>query len=367
MEIESVTEPRRSPLHERHVERGAKFGEFSGWLMPIEYSGTLAEHAAVRERVGVFDVSHMGKVRIHGAGAVEFLNSVLTNDLNRIGAGQAQYSMLCDSSGGVVDDLIVYRWADDELFCVPNAGNADAVVAALQAAAPESVVIDNHHLDHGIIAVQGPASAQALDALGLPSSHDYMSMVSSTFGGEPVIVARTGYTGEHGYELIVPVSVLDRAWSDLVAAIEPLGGLPAGLGARDTLRLEMGYPLHGHELSLDISPVQARLGWAVGWDKPEFVGRSALVAEKSTGPARLLRGLRATGRGIPRQGLTVLVGDDVVGVVTSGSMSPTSREGIALALLDPSVGDGDVVVVDVRGRPLECVVVKPPFVSPSTR
>lgn len=359
--------PRTSPLNDRHVALGAKMGDFGGWLMPIEYSGTLAEHAAVRERVGLFDVSHMGKVRVHGSGAADFLNGVLTNDLGRIGAGQAQYSMLCDDGGGVVDDLIVYRWADDELFIIPNAGNAAAVVAALQSRAPEAVTVDDHHLDHGIIAVQGPLSADLVGALGLPAAHDYMTMVSADLDGVPVIVARTGYTGEHGYELVVPVALLGRVWDELLSLAGPMGGLPAGLGARDTLRLEMGYPLHGHELSTDITPVQARLGWAVGWDKPAFSGRDALVAERAQGPARVLRGLRATGRGIPRGDLPVLRDDQQVGVTTSGTFSPTLKEGIALGLLDPSVAEGDGVVVDVRGRPLECVVVRPPFVPASTR
>ena len=357
----------RSPLHDQHVALGAKLGDFSGWEMPLEYSGTLAEHAAVRERVGLFDVSHMGKVRLHGEGAANFMNAILTNDLHRIGPGQAQYSLLCNESGGVIDDLIVYRWSDDELFCVPNAGNASAVIEVLRSLAPDAVSIDDHHADHGIVAVQGPASGAVLDAVGLPSDHDYLTMVSADLDGARVIVARTGYTGEHGYELIVPVAVLGQLWADLLVLARPLGGIPAGLGARDTLRLEMGYPLHGHELSLDITPVQARLGWAVGFDKPAFVGREALLAERAAGPTRVLRALRATGRGIPRAGLTVLRDGAPVGEVTSGTFSPTLKEGIALALLSPEVAIGSAVVVDVRGRALECEVVAPPLVRASTR
>jgi len=361
------TAPRHSPLYNRHLELHAKMADFGGWLMPIEYSGTIAEHTAVRERVGLFDVSHMGKVRIHGPGSVQFLNSVLTNDLDRVGSGHAQYTMLCDESGGVIDDLLVYRWADDEMFCIPNASNATRVVDVLRALAPESVTVDDHHFDHGIIAVQGPASADLLDALGLPSGHDYMTMVSAEIAGTPVIVARSGYTGEHGYELVVPLGLLEQLWADLLELATPLGGLPAGLGARDTLRLEMGYPLHGHELSADISPVQARLAWAVGWDKPEFQGRAALVEERAAGPVRVLRGLKATGRGIPRADLPVLRDGKGVGITTSGTFSPTLREGIALALLSPDIVEGDVVQVDVRGRALDAVVVKPPFVAASTR
>jgi len=342
----------------------------------------------------MFDVSHMGKVRVHGSGAAGFLNAVLTNDLGRIADGQAQYSMLCDASGGVIDDLIVYRWSDDELFIIPNAGNATTVVETLRSVAPEGVSVDDHHLDHGIIAVQGPLSAQVVAAVGLPSDHAYMSMVASEFDGLPVVVARSGYTGERGYELVVPAQVLVPLWDRLLEALTAVGGLPAGLGARDTLRLEMGYPLHGHELSLDITPVQARLGWAVGWEKPLFHGREALVAERAAGPRRVLRALRATGRGIPRADLPVVrlsseagqagqpscdradarAGEpareparEQVGITTSGTFSPTLREGIALALVDPSVQEGDSVAVDVRGRLLECVVVRPPFVAASTR
>ena len=179
----------RSPLHDQHVRLGAKLGDFSGWEMPLEYSGTLAEHAAVRERVGLFDVSHMGKVRLHGEGAANFMNAILTNDLHRIGPGQAQYSLLCNESGGVIDDLIVYRWSDDELFCVPNAGNASAVIEVLRSLAPNEVSIDDHHADHGIIAVQGPASSAVLDAAGLPSGHDYMTMVSADLDGARVAKA----------------------------------------------------------------------------------------------------------------------------------------------------------------------------------
>lgn len=356
-------ESKRSPLHDRHVSLGATMGDFGGWLMPIEYSGTLGEHEAVRQRVGIFDVSHMGKVRVHGAGAIDFLNSMLTNDLNRVGAGQAQYSLLCDESGGVIDDLIVYRWADDELFIVPNAGNAAEVVSVLRTAAPDGIAIDDHHLDHGIIAVQGPQSGELVEAIGLPARHEYMSMVSAEYAGQPVVVARTGYTGEHGYELVLPVSILGQVWDALIAS----GAQPAGLGARDTLRLEMGYPLHGHELSREISPVQARLGWAVGWDKPSFAGRDSLVAEREAGPQRVLRGLLAEGRGIPRADLVVMQGDQRVGITTSGTFSPTLRQGVALALLDPSVSEGDHLVVDVRGRPLDVVVVRPPFVPAHVR
>ena len=341
--------------------------DFGGWSMPIEYAGVVAEHTAVREAAGVFDVSHMGKVRVHGEGAVRFLDSVLANDLSRIEAGHAQYSMLLNDTAGVIDDLIVYRWADDEAFIIPNASNAAEVVAVLRAQAPAEVTIDDLHEEYGIIAVQGPRSAQVLAALGLPTGHPYMSMVSAVVDGQPVIVCRTGYTGEHGYEIVAPVHVLVELWDALLADGAPLGALPAGLGARDTLRTEMGYPLHGQDISPTITPVEARLGWAVGWDKPSFAGRDALLAVRGT-PGRRLRGLRAVERAIPRAHMSVRdASGDVIGEVTSGTFSPTLKEGIALALLADGTSEGDEVVVDVRGRPARFRVVPTPFVPAHVR
>ncbi|MBU6243989.1 MAG: glycine cleavage system aminomethyltransferase GcvT [Actinomycetales bacterium] len=363
----------RTPLYERHLAAGAKTADFGGWDMPIEYAGVVAEHAAVRSAVGVFDVSHMGKVRIHGPGSVDFLNGLLANDIDRIGDGQAQYTMLCTDDGGVVDDLIVYRWAADEVFMVPNAANAAAVVAALTDAAPAGVEVVDHHHDHGIIAVQGPRSAAAVAGLGLPADHDYMTMTASTFAGHPVIVCRTGYTGEHGYELVLPAPGLGQAWDALLAQADALGLVPAGLGARDTLRTEMGYPLHGQDIGPQITPVQAGLGWAVGWDKASFRGREALLRERASGPSRRLRGLRALDRGIPRPHMQVhavadaQLGGAVIGEVTSGTFSPTLRQGIGLALIDSSIPLGEVVAVDLRGRESRFEVCKPPFVEPSTR
>ena len=372
----SESELKTTPLHSRHVALGAKTADFGGWDMPIEYEGVIAEHTAVRSAVGLFDVSHMGKVRVHGPGAVDFLNRVLANDLERIADGHAQYSMLCNEAGGVVDDLIVYRWGVDEVFIIPNASNAASVVAALRGSAPAEITVDDHHLDHGIIAIQGPRSAELMAAMGLPFEHDYMAMASAEFGGSPVIVCRTGYTGEHGYEVVAPVAVLGDLWDDLLATGAPLGVVPAGLGARDTLRTEMGYPLHGQDISPTISPVEALIGWAVGWDKPEFAGRAALVAQRSEGPARRLRGLLALDRGIPRPHMVVReaasadaapLSGPVIGEVTSGTFSPTLKQGIGLALLDSTVSVGDEVTVDVRGRASRFRVVKPPFVEPSTR
>jgi aminomethyltransferase len=375
--VPSVT-PRTSPLHDRHVAAGAKLADFGGWSMPIEYAGggVLAEHEAVRTGVGLFDVSHLGTVTVRGPGAAAFVDSCLTNDLSRIEPGQAQYTMCClpdgdPRAGGVVDDLIVYLHGSDDVLLVPNAANAAEVVARLTDAAPAGVTVTDRHAEVAVLAVQGPRSPQLLAFLGLPGELPYMSFVTGVGGGSAeVTVCRTGYTGEHGYELLVGADRAGELWDVLVETGQDEGLRLCGLGARDTLRTEMGYPLHGHELSTEITPVQARAGWAVGWRKPAFWGREALLAEKEAGPVRLLWGLRAPGRGIPRPGMAVLDADgDRVGEVTSGTFSPSLRTGIALALLDTGSGveEGRELAVDVRGRPQTVQVVRPPFVPSHVR
>ncbi|MEU6024497.1 glycine cleavage system aminomethyltransferase GcvT [Micromonospora sp. NPDC047134] len=364
------TRLRRTPLAERHTALGAKFAPFGGWEMPLEYAGggVLREHTAVRTEVGVFDVSHLGKVRVTGPGAVEFVNSCLSNDLNRIEAGRAQYTLCCDeATGGVVDDIIAYRYADDHVFLIPNAANTAEVVRRLRAAAPPQITIADEHEAYAVLAVQGPRSAELLEALGLPTGHEYMSFSPATLDGVELTVCRTGYTGERGYELVIPAADAVAVWDALFAA-EP-APQACGLAARDTLRTEMGYPLHGQDLSLEITPVQARTGWAVGWDKPAFWGREALLAEKAAGPGRTLRGLTIAGRGIPRPGMAVFHGDTQVGTVTSGTFSPTNKQGIALALIDtaPALPDGAELQVDIRGRHTPAHLTRPPFTHPSVK
>jgi aminomethyltransferase len=357
---------RRTALHDRHVALGAKLADFGGWEMPIEYpgGGVLREHQAVREQVGLFDVSHLGKVGVRGPGAAAFVDACLTNALARIGPGRAQYSLCCDEpSGGVVDDLIVYLRADDDVLLVPNAANAAEVARRLAAAAPAGVQVSDEHEAYGVLAVQGPRSDDVLGDLGLPLGMGYMSFTDASWRGIPLTVCRTGYTGERGYELLPPAAAAGDLWEALLERVRRHGGLPCGLGARDTLRTEMGYPLHGHELTMSITPVQARTGWAVGWSKPRFWGREVLLAERERGADRLLWGLLALERGVPRPELPVVEpGGEGVGITTSGTFSPTLRQGIGLALLRRSVAEGDEVAVDVRGRPLRCRVVKTPFV-----
>jgi aminomethyltransferase len=364
---------RTSPLHDRHLAAGAKLADFSGWSMPIEYAGggVLAEHTAVRTAVGLFDVSHLGTGTVRGPGAAALIDASLSNDLGRIGPGQAQYTLCClpdgdPDAGGVVDDLIVYLHGDDDVLLVPNAANAADVLGRLAAAAPDGVTVTDRHEEIAVLAVQGPRSPDVLAAVGLTADLGYMSFTDD----RDVTVCRTGYTGEHGYELLVAAERAGELWDELLRAGADAGIRPCGLGARDTLRTEMGYPLHGHELSRQITPNQARSGWAVGWKKPEFWGRDTLLAEREAGPARLLWGLKADGRGIPRPGMAVLGADGArVGEVTSGTFSPTLRTGIALALLDAAAGagEGDELAVDVRGRTQPVAVVKPPFVPSHVR
>jgi aminomethyltransferase len=367
-----TTSKLRSPLHAAHEALDAKFGPFGDWEMPLEYAGggVVAEHTAVREAVGVFDVSHLGKALIAGPGAAEFANRQFTNDLRRVGPGKAQYTMLCTADGGVVDDLICYLVGDDEVFIVPNAANNAEIVARLAEAAPAGITITNQHTDFGVLAVQGPRSGDVLTELGLPTEFDYMAFADADWQGRSVRVCRTGYTGEHGYELLPRSGDAVALWDALLTVAGTFGGRAAGLGARDTLRTEMGYPLHGHELSLSISPVQAGAGWAVGWKKDAFSGHDALVAERAEGPKRRLRGLRAIDRGIPRPEMPVLDAEGrQIGETTSGTFSPTLKVGIALALIDSAAGVelGEELVVDVRGRSLRCEVVKPPFVELHTK
>lgn len=363
----------QGPLHEWHTQHGAKMAEFGGWAMPLQYDGggVVAEHTAVRTAVGLFDVSHLGKAIIKGAGAREFANRTLANDLNRIGAGSAQYTLALTDDGGVTDDLIAYLRSDDEVFLIPNAANTAAVVERLQEAAHaegSGLTIQNLHTDFGVFAVQGPDSAAVLEALGLVQPEAYMSFVDTEWSGPnvviPLTICRTGYTGEHGYEIVPRWADALVIWEALATEVEARGGRAAGLGARDTLRTEMGYALHGHELSTSISPVEAGVGWAVGWKKDTFWGRDAVIAQKANGAPRKAVGLLAQGRGVPRAEVNVLdAAGNVIGQTTSGTFSPTLGIGVALALVDPSVKLGEELALDIRGRQLPVSVVKPPFVD----
>jgi aminomethyltransferase len=383
--VEHVT----SPIHPVHEAAGAKFAPFGGWLMPVEYSGVRAEHAAVRTAVGIFDVSHLGTLLVKGRGVLSALNELFTNDLHRIAEGQAQYTLLCDESGRVIDDLIVYILADgsdpstvgsaatggagvggiDEVLLVPNAANADYVREAVAEVVPADADVTDAHTDMAIIAVQGPKSDAVLADVGVSVTLDFMAVDRASISGVEVIICRTGYTGERGYELLVDSRAAVELWNLLLTAAQSHGGLPCGLGARDTLRTEMGYPLHGQDLGGEIGPVEAKLSWAVGWKKASFRGRQALLARKASDLTPRVQGLVLTDRGVPRPGMSVHLFPDgpTVGSITSGTFSPTLRTGVALALLDRTVEPGAEVVVNVRGRWLVARVSALPLVPAHTR
>jgi len=349
---------------------GAKFAPFGGWQMPLEYtgSGVLAEHNATREAIGLFDVSHLGTATLIGENAAEQLNKTLTNDISRIKPGQAQYSTLLSEDGTVVDDLIVYLRSKDEVLIIPNASNSTKVLEIIKGNISKDIEVNNLHQDIAIIAIQGPKSFELVNDLGLPTDMQYMAFKDVSFMGQPITICRTGYTGERGFELLIPAQGAINIWDEIISKGQKYGAKAVGLGARDTLRTEMGYPLHGQDISLNISPLEAGLSWAVNLEKSNFLGKDALLKEKANGIKRKLVGIKAVERAIPRSHMRVLdVDKKDIGEITSGTFSPTLKSGIALALVDSKIEINDKVFVDVRGNSLEFVVTKPPFVESKVR
>lgn len=348
------------PLDSRHRALGATMGAFAGWDMPIAYPvGTIAEHAAVRGSAGLFDVSHLGKVVVTGPDHLGFLDGQLSNRMVDLKPGRARYSLILNEAAGIIDDLIVYRHAEDAALVVPNASNVDEVVARLAAAAPEGITVER--VMWTTLAVQGPRSQQIVESLypeakGLP----YMGVAVA---GE-VVIARSGYTGEWGYEVFTTEADAVATWDLLLAAVTDVGGAPCGLGARDVLRLEMGYPLHGNDISTDTNPFDAGLAWAVKLDDRTFPGAEVL---RRTAATRTLRGIRLTDRGVPRHGHAVLRDGVVIGECTSGGFSPSLKTGIAMAYLSLDTADGDEVEIDIRGKTAAGVLTNPPFVDASPR
>lgn len=349
---------RRTPLFDRHVDLGARLVDFASWEMPLQYpSGINAEHVAVRQDAGVFDVSHMGELRVVGPGAADLLRFAALNDVARLRIGRGQYSMLPNDRGGLIDDLYVYRDGEDDFLVVANAGNVAAALAQLRALADdyEAEAVDESER-WGLIAVQGPGAAVRLERLtGVElAAVRKNATIDVRIGGCPVRLARTGYTGEDGFEAFIPWDDTPAVWDLVVGA----GALPCGLGARDTLRLEAGFPLYGHELTADTNPLCTPFAWAVK-DKP-FFGREAMWDAPC--PRRLV-GLKVTGRGIPRQGYEVRdESGTIVGEITSGTLSPLTREAIALAWVDAALaGDGTALAVVIRGQAVPATVTTPPF------
>jgi aminomethyltransferase len=364
-------ELRRTPLEADHRALGAKLAPFAGWLMPIEYEGALAEHRSVRSRVGLFDLTHLGKVEVTGPGALGMLQRMVTNDLSRIGVGEAQYNLVLNEGGGVIEDLIVYRLGEERFFVVPNAANAPRVLRMMEEETAEDPLHLIYHQDWCFLAVQGPVSIDVLSGLFPEAARlTFMRCVEAEYHRRPVIVTRSGYTGEVGFELFTYQDVAESLWRELLDTVRAADGAPCGLAARDVLRLEMGYPLYGQDLFEASTALEAGLGWAVAIDKGEFRGRAALVRQRDEGLPSLLRGLRMQSRRhIPRAHYPVFVGDQLVGEVTSGTFSPELGTGIALAYVWPGdvVELGQEVEVDIRGRRGAATVVKPPFVDRSPR
>lgn len=377
---ELVSDLRSTPLAERHAALGASFTDFGGWSMPVRYTSDLAEHHAVRTAAGLFDISHMAEFTVVGAGAGAFLDYALAGRISTMKVGKAKYSLLLDDQGGIVDDVIVYRVADDRFLVISNAGNRDAVAAAFAervvAAAADitsAATVEDVSDAYALIAVQGPRAREIVETtIGIagvtPAFADlgYYAWSAGTFQGADLFIARTGYTGEDGFELMVDNALAPALWDALLAAGEPLGLVPAGLASRDTLRLEAGMPLHGHELSTAILPAQAGLGRVVAIDKDDFIGKTALAAAPDDLP--VLVGLVAEGRRAGRAGYAVVDADGTtVGEITSGALSPTLGYPIAMAFVAPAVSaPGTQLFLDVRGTRIPATVTALPFYRRTT-
>jgi len=361
-----MSDLKRTPLRDWHAAHGARLVDFAGWEMPVQYRSILEEHKAVRRAAGLFDVSHMGEVDVRGPDALAFLNHAVTNDVAKLFPGRVLYSPMCYASGGVVDDLLVYQLAPEHYFLCINAGNIEKDVAWLhEQAGGFDVAIDNESDAYGLLAVQGPRAAEIVQSLtgAKLGAVKYYHFVEAPVAGIQCRISRTGYTGEDGFELYVAASEVVALADALLAAGASRGLELAGLGARDSLRLEAGFPLYGHEITADISPLAAGLAWTVKLDKGDFTGRAALVAEKEKGPAKKIVFFKTGDRRIVRADTPVLgAGGAVVGRVVSGTLSPLLNEAIGSALVDAGALAGPLTV-DIRGTALNLHLVKPPFVE----
>jgi len=354
-------ELRRTPLAEVHPRMGARMVDFAGWWMPVQYGGIMQEARAVREGVGMFDISHMGRFQLQGTEAIAVLENLTTNDVSALTDGAAQYSLLTNPQGGVIDDIIVYRVAADHLLLVVNAANADKDKAWILQHLPSSVSLEDVTAQTAMIAVQGPQAIRLVSQLftqelaELPRFH----FTTCSWQGHRVFIARTGYTGEDGVELIVDATAAEPLWNSLSGS----RAVPCGLGARDVLRIEAGYPLYGHELNEDINPIEAGLGWVVSKSK-QFFGGEVIRRVREQGPVRKLVGLEVEGRMVARQGYPVQVDGRTVGEITSGTFSPTLDKSIAMAFVSSEyVKTGNEVQVDMRGKPVPARIVSRRFVN----
>ena len=345
-----------SPLHDLHAELGARFTDFGGWTMPVQYEGVIAEHHTVRDAAGVFDVSHLGRFLVEGPGATELVRSQLCNDILKVDPGRAQYSMALNDRGGVVDDVIVWRLGDDRYWVMPNGTNFDDILGRFTDDAPSEASVRPLRAETALLAVQGPSAASVVETV-LGTMPGRFRIVEGRYHEDWSIAAGTGYTGERGAEIAVPADRGAQLMKDLIHA----GAVPCGLGARDTLRLEMGYPLWGQDLDEQTTPLEAGLGWVIAWDH-DFIGRGALLEQRDSGLERTQIAISTLGRAIPRQGYAVRCGASI-GTVTSGNFSPTRGHGIALAYVSPPVDRDTPVEVEIRGSWQPAQIEELPFIA----
>jgi aminomethyltransferase len=357
---------KKTPLNEAHRALGGKMVDFGGWDMPVQYpAGVIAEHLATREKAGLFDVSHMGEIHVDGPDAIPFINSITTNDVTKLVDGQAHYSALTNENGGVVDDLLVYRFAENKLFLVVNAGTTEKDWEWISSKRGDFDV-DLHHasVEYCQIAIQGPKATGILQKLTETELEPikYYHFTTGEVDGVPSIISRTGYTGEDGFEVYADASKAEQLWNKMLETGKDEGILPCGLAARNTLRLESAMSLYGHELGDDISPLEANLGWICKLNKGDFIGRDVLLKQKEEGLQRKIVGFEMVDKGIGRDGFDVYINDEKVGVVTSGSPAPYLKKNIGLAFVPVEFANvGQEIKIDVRGKHLAAVVVPTPF------
>ena len=359
---------RQTPLIQQHRASCAKLVDFAGWEMPIHYSGVVDEYHTVRSHVGLFDVSHMGRMRIAGTGSVSFLQHITTNDVGKLAVSQAQYSMVCNETGGIKDDVFVYRLSLDEFLLCVNASNREKILSWLQShlVQDKTVRLEDRSAELSQVAVQGPQSRELLMSLGGKSLEGLKlhHTCEATIGDLSCLLARTGYTGELGYEIYIDADKVGRLWDLLIDKGRACGLKPAGLGARDLLRLEMGYLLYGNDMDEDTTPLEANADWTVSFQKGEFIGSQALLAQKQAGVARRFIAFELVEKAVPRHGFRILdsTNSQPIGHITSGNLSPLLQKGIGLGYVPLShANPGTSLAIEIRGKTVLAIVVKPPF------
>jgi len=359
---------KKTPLYEAHQSHGAKLVDFAGWSMPLQYSGVIDEYHAVRQHAGLFDVSHMGRLMFSGEGALDFLQWVTTNDVDKLAVGQAQYSMVCNPEGGIKDDVFVYRTDSHEYLLCVNASNREKIsqwLSKQQDKRQYNFTLEDCSAEMAQLALQGPQSKAILRDILQDASLDELKprwCLNAMVSGDNVLITRTGYTGELGYELYLSAERAAELWQRLIKVGEPHGLKPAGLGARDLLRLDMGYFLYGNDLTEETTPVEAGAEWVIGFQKPEFIGSAVLKKQKQDGPNRRLVAFELLEKAVPRHDMAIYAKDEQIGQVSSGNLSPTLQKGIGLGYVAPQhSSDGTPIEIQVRGKKVPAMVVKLPF------